>query len=220
MLRVFFSRAVTENSILSEYCAEKNIQLIAQSLISFKPSILKENPKPFDVIFFSSPRAFDYFKLQVNWPVNTLLACISKKTKDHIKNQGYSVDFFGSNGTQPKIVAQEFGSWLGERQVLFPISNMSNRSISSVLNTKQVQEVVVYETLLQEQYFSNKFDVLIFSSPSNAQAFLEKNTPTPDQLIAVYGATTKNFVTKSGWASEVLEDTSEEAIVAYLKKHL
>lgn len=220
MLRVFYSRETKPNSILSAYCAEKNIELTAQSLISFRQVTLKEELKPFDVLFFSSPRAFDYFQRQVQWSENTPLACISKKTQSHIKNRGYEVDFVGSIATQPGIVAQEFASWLGQRQVLFPVSKVSNRSVSSVLNKNQVQEIVVYETLLHAQYFSNKFDVLIFSSPSNAQAFMEQNTPTLEQMIAVYGATTKSYVTKQGWTSEILEDTSEEAVVTFLKKYL
>ncbi len=218
MIRVFYSRKVFENGVLDNFCKKQNIALTARSLLFFEAKTLEKQPKPYDVVFFASPRAFDFFVKQFEIHKTALVACIGSSTAKHIQAQGFDVHFIGQDSTKPKTVAKDFSTWLGDRLVLFPISNISNRSISSVLNPNQVQELVVYKTVLQPLTYEEPFDCLIFSSPSNAAAFLEKNIVKKTQIVAVFGTTTQEFLLNKGISSAVLEDTTEKAIITFLKQ--
>jgi len=220
MIRVFYSRKMSENGDLDNFCKKQNISLTAQSLLSFEAKTLEKQPKPYDVVFFASPRAFDFFVKQFEIKKTARVACIGSSTAKHIQAQGFDVHFTGQDSTKPKTVAKVFSSWLGDRHVLYPISNISNRSISRVLNPNQVQEFVIYNTILEPHTFKEPFDCLIFSSPSNAEAFLEKNSVKETQIVAAFGTTTQEFLVKNGFSSAVLENTTEKAVVNFIKSNV
>jgi uroporphyrinogen-III synthase len=59
-------------------------------------------------------------------------------------------------------------------------------------------------------------DILIFSSPSNAAAYLEKNPIHPHQKVACFGRTTELFLQSRNIAADILQNPDEAGVVKYL----
>jgi uroporphyrinogen-III synthase len=213
---VFYSREAEKAQQIQQFCSEHGFQLLAQSLISFEAVQFHLEDKNADVIFFTSPRSFDYFTAQESIQSAQEIACIGIGTKNHIESHGFQVSFYGQDSTHPDVVAKDFTLWLGARRVLFPISNISNRSVQKVLAVEQYQEVVVYNTVSKSVELESQPDILIFSSPSNAAAFLEKNSIYPDQKVACFGTTTKRFLASRKIEAVVLTSPDEEGVLEYL----
>lgn len=217
-MQLFYSRNIEQAQKLADYCFDNQINLTAQSLIEFRSVEAQFPIGSINVIFFTSPRSVDFFLKQFSIPSHCEIACIGTQTKKHLEHLGFTVSFFGQNSTDPNSVALDFSKWLGNRIVLFPISNISNRSISSVLPQNQIYEVVVYETIENPFEFSEKFDFYVFTSPSNARAFLSKNSISPFAKVLCFGTTTHNFLMKNGVNSEIIEEPSEDALIHYLNQ--
>lgn len=217
MTTLFISRNLSKDSELRAFCTEKNIQLIAESLIDFVGVEVNEVAET-SVVFFTSPRSVFYFLQQFTIQPNQQIAVVGATTAACLSQYGLKADFIGANATRPEDVANEFRQWLGKRTVLFPISNRSNKTMQNVLNESQYNECIVYETQLIPVQLPITPSVLIFSSPSNVEAFLLNNSLYSHQKIVSFGTTTQQFLHKQGFDSEVLQNTTEKAMISILKK--
>ncbi len=217
MKTVFISRTVDPKGQLRAFCAANQIQLIDQSLLSFKGVCPIEKPMETDVVFFTSPRSvrfyFSYFKYK-----NEYLATIGTSTANELQKLGLSVDFTGTTPSHPEVVAQELKLWLGERTVLFPQSQRSNRTMQQVLNPNQLLDLVVYETHLKPIKFANRPNYLVFTSPSNVEAYMLSNKLENDQFVMSYGTTTSTYLEENGVKNLCLSEPTEHAVVDALKK--
>jgi uroporphyrinogen-III synthase len=219
MKTLFISRPVAQHGELATYCAQAGIQLIAESLIDFQSVTCSDFPTT-DVVFFTSPRSVDFFLKQTILRPNQLAATVGEHTTKALENQGYKVHFTGSTPTQPKQVATEFARWLNGRSVLFPQSDRSNQTMQQALNSEQCVNRVVYQTLLLKKTIIPIPDVLIFSSPSNAEAFLLANEIHPYQRTLAFGTTTAAYLEKKGVTCEKLSGIREEELVDFIKNSL
>lgn len=212
--KVFISNAEIIDKPFLDFCDSNGIDLFAKSLITFKPVV--HNPVfDADVVFFSSPRSVEFFVESIQGK-NLQCACLGSGTAKRLAEFGYSADFVGSVSGQPDVVSKEFLIWLGNRKVIFPLSTKSNRSISATIPAGQRIEVVVYETIS----LSEKLDlceIYVFTSPSNIDAFLEKNVLPGTAEVVAWGKTTeKRLLELKILPSFVLRDSSlrdlEEAL--------
>lgn len=204
---IFISKDLRELALLPTFCKENSIALTAQSLIEFK-AIDFEVKADFDALFFSSIRAFDFYT-QVAKTEGKLLACIGESTAQRIEEKGYRLDFIGSTAGNPDLVAQEFRMWLGEQKVLIPISVQSNRSISKALNPSQFEEVMIYETISKSVIVAPQ-QHYIFTSPSNVESYLLKNSLPGSSKIIAWGKTTEQRLNIFGISPDVVLKTSTE----------
>ena len=214
---VFISRNLEEVPELSEFCAQRNIRLTAQSLIRFKAvpfSITEEYP----VIFFSSIRAAHFFLLEKELAPSTAIACIGAETALKLKQLGLECEFVGDKAGDPESVAAAFKNWLGDRKVLIPCSDRSNRSVANALPEGQSQEVIVYKTI-HDPVLINDCDIYIFSSPTNVESFFKENIlPDPAAVIS-WGKTTDRALQKHDITPvHTLQHSSNKEIVSWLEK--
>lgn len=214
---LFYSRNPEQALKLKTYCEEKSINLRAQALILFEANNFIIDNLAYDVVFFSSPRSVDFSLNALLDKSQPKLACIGAQTKLHLENLGHSVSFFGSNNSEPSLVADEFKTWLGNKKVLFPISDQSKQSISKVLPQKQCVEVVVYRTLENPIHVLPNPNIVVLSSPSNAAAYLRLNKISSRQLIYCFGRTTQNYLKEQGLRAEILNSPTEEGVIEMLK---
>jgi uroporphyrinogen-III synthase len=204
-----------EVPLLQEYCKEKDIKLIAHSLLCFEKRSNPHTPSH-EVLFFSSIRAAEFYLLDHTIGKEVQIAAIGEKTAEKLRKLGLEVHFVGSAAGDPPFVAQEFKTWLAGRKVLVPCSDRSNRSIASSLPKEQVDEILVYRTVLSPIKVEN-VDLYIFSSPSNIQAFLEMNQFPIDAKIIVWGKTSESYLNKLGLkAYHVLLTSTEEELIQFL----
>ena len=210
MKTLFISRKIEVQHKLRSLIQQNAWTLIDLPMISFKAMPFQLTDVAYDVLFFTSPRSFQYFfDKHPEIVKHTSLACIGKSTQQYIEKKELHLDFVGENETLPEEVAIGFARWLGERSVLMPQSNRSNQSISSKLETSQCTNIVVYETLLCPQKLDCYPDVIIFSSPSNAEAYLLANTIKPTQVVWSWGSTTKSYLDTRGISNSILNNFEE-----------
>lgn len=212
---LFISKDKNEVPELIEFCESNSIQLIAHSLIKFKaiPFIID---KPFDVIFFGSIRAAEFFLKQEQISDHVQIACIGKTTAKKLEELGLKISFVGEKSGIPEDVAKEFKSWLGDRTVLIPLSFISNRSISSQINKENCTEIIVYDTF-SECKSIDVCESYVFTSPSNFNSFLECNSIPKGNIIA-WGETTRKAIEKANLSTKkTLEYSTIQELLNYLQ---
>ncbi len=193
--KVFISNAEIVDQLFLDFCDSNGIDLFAKSLITFQP-VAHNTLFEADVVFFSSPRSVEFFVESIRGK-DLQLACLGSGTAKRITDFGYSADFVGSVSGQPELVAKEFLAWLKDRKVVFPLSAQSNRSISVHIPIEQKMELTVYETIAVSESLDDQ-DVYVFTSPSNIEAFLKKNTLPATSKIVAWGKTTERKLNELG----------------------
>lgn len=211
---VFISKNASEVTELVNFCQDNDIQLHAESLIKFEfvPFQISET---YDVIFFASIRAAEFFLKQEKTPTKAVAACIGKTTAAKLVELGIKVDFTGDKAGQPEKVAEEFKKWLGNRKVLIPQSTVSKRSIAAVIPKQQLIEAIVYKTISDCKIIPQN-NTYVFTSPSNFESFIICNA-IPEGKIIAWGETTRKCLELKGLN---VEKTLEKADLKELIKEL
>jgi uroporphyrinogen-III synthase len=205
-MRVFFSSEVTPDHPLVQATQTLSLELIATPLIAFAP--LKNLPtQNYDVIFFSSPRSYEFGKTLIRSEV--LVACYAAGTAKHLPR----VDWQGSTPGNPAQTAQAFQQWVGNRRVLFPVSQRSLGSIARVFPEAQKEVLPVYQTLLAPQSLPD-CSVYLFTSPSNVEAFMLSHAFPPGAKVFAWGESTKTYLINHGVVPDFCR--SDEAILDWV----
>jgi uroporphyrinogen-III synthase len=220
--RIFISKNASEIEPYREQLEAKGYEIIAHSFLSFSP-VEFELQNEYDVIFFGSPRAVIFFKAGQSISSKARIACVGSKTAEVVQSMGHTVDFVGTKSSEPKLVAEEFKSWLAERsrsqhdaRVLFPISDRSLKTISSVIDDDHKEEVVVYSTEVKGQVIP-PCDVYVFSSPSNVEGLFMENALPDECKVIAWGTSTESALGERGASVErIFSVTSLEGLTSSL----
>jgi uroporphyrinogen-III synthase len=128
-------------------------------------------------------------------------------------------DFIGSSPGEPSKNAKELADWLGNRRILFPVSEISKGSLTEFIPSSQAETVLVYSTKPAPVTIAQQ-DVYIFSSPSNVDSFLLQN-PTPTGVIVAWGKSTKRSLKEhSIFPSVTLLRSEESELISHLSAFL
>jgi uroporphyrinogen-III synthase len=211
--RVFISKKRSDTPLLEQHLVSQGDTLIAHSFLQFR-AVSFNIQKPFDVIFFGSPRAVDFFLRSEGIPDHVEIACVGMKTAKALQQHGKHVDFIGE-GTIDSI-AQSFKDWCGQRNTLFPSSNISLHSISSHLEASQKEVLTIYETVIEAESIK-ACNTYIFTSPSNVDGFFMSNTIPVGARIIAWGESTSASLTSKGIVDhETLRHSSQEELIKHL----
>jgi len=211
---IFISKEAFEVALLQQFCFANKINLIAHSLIRFEVIPFQVN-QSYDVLFISSIRAAEFFLKTEKIKPETVVACIGQTTASKLEDLGIKISFVGEKSGNPIAVAEAFKKWLGNRTVLIPQSNISKRTIGSLLPSNQCIEPIVYKTVSDCQIIA-VCNTYIFTSPSNFDSFLTCNEPPHGKVIA-WGETTKKHIEAKGIT---VSNTLQKAEVGELIKLL
>lgn len=216
--KVFISKQASEVQELNSFLDSNGDRLIAHSFLHFE-KIEFELDRNYDVIFFGSPRAVIFFKAQATIPENVLIACTGAKTAELLKQTGHIVDFEAVNSGKMKEVAKEFKEWCGEKHVLFPSSDLSLKTVSSLFDPEQKTEVSVYSTQIKGKEIESS-DTYVFTSPSNVKGFIEGNTTLPDNAkVIAWGESTAAALAENGFTvNEILSVASIGSLIQAINK--
>ena len=213
---IFISRDSNGCGSLIEFCNQHQLDLIAQSLISFEPKDFEVSDS-YDVIFFSSIRSAEYFLRKEKLNTSVKIACIGQETGLKLKNLGMHVDFVGENSGNPSDVSREFKNWIGTRKVLIPHSSESLLSITEFLNQDQTLLVEVYKTRLKPAKIA-VCDCYVFTSPTNVRAFLLANDRSSLKNVIAWGRSTeKELLLNKIPVMKVLQTGTMLELESYLK---
>jgi hypothetical protein len=214
--RVFISKNASDCESLVHFCNQNSIELIAQSLIEFE-AVPFEIESNYDIAFFSSIRSGQFFFKNELQKSNVVYACIGQTTNSKLKKLGIECEFVGEEAGNPQKIAEEFKSWVKNRTVIFPQSNLSLGTFSSILPENQVINKIVYKTNLIERKIEN-CQIYIFTSPSNLDAFLTINEIPDNAKVIVWGKSTENqLLIKGGQPHFVLNKSSFLELIEVLK---
>ncbi len=196
--KVFISRELTEHSYFSKSLSKYKIEIDARSLIKTVRTIHKLDSYIFrhvDWVFFSSKNGIEYFfALNPILPKDVKFGVIGRGSEDALKLLGKEVSFVGESSDTAEV-AEEFASMANGEHILFPSAKESLRTIQKALSEHtKITDLTVYETILEDDIAQTFADVLVFTSPSNVEAYFIDNLLDPGQKIVAIGkATGKKF---------------------------
>lgn len=215
--RIFISKNSDELIVLHNYCREKNYLLLAHSFLQFAAKPFYP-PTNYQAVFFASPRAVHFFTLSEDC-TDKRIAVAGDGTKKAVEQLGLTTDFCPSNSGNVTESAQAFTQWLGSDKVIFPCSDISNKSYAQFLKPTQFEFIEVYKTQISTEKIEN-CDVYVFTSPSNLTGFIQSNTLPDEAIVLAYGESTFNKFQALHLLNEChqLQLSSEEAVIEWLKE--
>ena len=196
--KVFISREVGEHNYLRKALEKHNITIEGRSLIRTFPIVNVLDPfylKHIDWIFFSSRNAVEYFfNLKPLLPKNVKFGVAGRGSEDSLRRTGHVADYVGEGGDIGEV-AELFAEQVAGKRVLFPRAQDSLLSIQKALKPDTiVVDLPIYETVVEEDIDQTYAEVLIFTSPSNVEAYFADNLLDPgQQVIAIGNSTGKKF---------------------------
>lgn len=192
--KVFISRDLSAKSYFRRALERHDIAIEDRSLIRTFPVITKFDSyilKHIDWIFFTSKNGVEYFfQLNPKLPKKVKFGVMGTGSEDMLRRNGYFADYIGE-GVDTAEIGREFAAIANGTQVLFPGAASPLRSIHQLLSAEtKVIDLPVYETAIEDQVEQSHADVLIFTSPSNVDAYFANNLIEPKQQVICIGKST------------------------------
>ena len=192
--KVFISRELSPQSYFRKALEKHGIEIEAVSFIRTLPVITKLDHyilKNVDWVFFSSKNAVEYFfQLEPLLPKKTKFGVMGSGSEDTLRRLGYVPDFTGE-GIDSAHVAAEFAKLANGKTVLFPAAENSLKSVQQGLSPDtKIIDLPVYETVLLKHIETCCEEILVFTSPSNVEAYFAENLLEPDQKVIAIGKST------------------------------
>ncbi|MFM2206561.1 MAG: hypothetical protein RL213_536 [Bacteroidota bacterium] len=186
---VFITRFVAEDGHFRNVLVGNGFSVSGFPLIETKPISFSELPSC-DWVFFSSKNAVRYFFRQKPRLSGQRFGCIGKATAEALRAEGVRAEFIGSQA-DTRMTGKQFAALAGASKVLFPQAKGSMRSVQSqFVRKEQVIDLPVYETIRRDEQPVPSADILVFTSPSNVDAFFDKNKLSSGQLVVAMGDAT------------------------------
>ncbi|EFK59462.1 hydroxymethylbilane synthase [Sphingobacterium spiritivorum] len=201
---IFISRDIDENTYFARAMAKHNIQLDARSLIRIYPIINKLDPfilKHVDWVFFASRNGIDhFFSLDPQLRKHTRIGVVGRGSEEALRKYDRVADFSGDDfGIHTDEIGLEFAKIANGQTVLFPRAKDSLETIQKAMSADtKIIDMPVYETVLDENVASTTAEVLIFTSPSNVEAYFIDNLIEPGQQIISIGKSTGAKIAEMG----------------------
>ena len=191
---VFISRDLSEHSYFRKALQKHGIRIDARSLIRTVPVMTRLDNyilKNVDWIFFSSKNAVEYFfQLGPILPENVKFGVMGSGSEDMLRRKGFAPEYTGDE-VDPAHVAAGFARLANGTTVLFPAAENSMHSVQQGLSADtKIIDLPVYETILEQNADGSGADILVFTSPSNVEAYFTENLLDPDQKVIAIGKST------------------------------
>ena len=207
---------------------------IRPAALTIQESALFDKMEKFQwLIFTSSNGVRNFFEILKQNEIHVLpltlqIAVIGKKTEKVLTNFGYSPAFVNPGNTGEDFAEafiQKIKNDPHQPQVLLALGNLARTVIQDELsNFAECTRVNVYETTIPDSpdektvqlIKNNRYEMLIFTSPSAIQNFMRliHNIPAENIRLACIGETTASEARKQGIQPLVVaEDASAQGIV-------
>lgn len=193
-LSVFITRELSAQSYFRKALEKHKIKIEDRSLIRTVPVITRFDSyilKHVDWIFFSSKNAVEYFfQLNPALPKDVKFGVMGSGSEEMLRRKGYFTAYVGESNDTSEVAA-EFAALANGSTVLFPGAEGSLRSIQQALSAEtKVIDLPIYETVMEEDVEASGAEVLVFTSPSNVDAYFAENLLDPYQKVVAIGKST------------------------------
>lgn len=213
---LFISKKLSDNSVFREL-ETYDVTIIDEPLIRFSQIPFSYTPQT-KWIFFSSKNAMDYFFVQrPEIADGTLYGVMSKLSAHHLSTFGKSADFIGE-GVDVAHIARNFREVLKDDSVLFPQAIDSMRTIQKYIAFSNTQfNLYTYKTTIRNNFEIPYTNIVIFTSPSNVDAYLSKYKIDERQRVIAMGSATKFKLSEYGIRNVITPECfGEEGLISLL----
>ncbi|MDQ3192795.1 MAG: hydroxymethylbilane synthase [Bacteroidota bacterium] len=209
--RVFITRDISENNYFYRSLDSNRYLVTGQSLIDIKPIRFSSIPDT-DWIFFSSSHAvIEFFKQKPSIKTGIKYGVIGKGTEATLNTFDIKADFVGASA-ETNLVGKEFAQIADGKGVLFPQAKDSLRSVQKQLSFQtKVYDLFVYKSTSKNKITIPETDVVVFTSPSNVEAFFKHSDLSNVQRVICIGTTTAAKLKIFGVSDPVLPEYPDEA---------
>lgn len=218
---IFISRELNADSPFYSILPSEGVKVIGASLVAFEAVPFSTLPEV-DWYFFSSRNAVKFFfeglkTAGLSFPKGIKWGVLGEGTAKALKEQGYVADFAG-NG-EPQRVGEAFAVVAAGQGVLFPRAAQSRESIQKILaGTVTIHDLVVYTNTPRTDFELPCADILVFTSPLNAQAYFARYAYQNTQKVLAIGQSTEQALRKLGISEILLAPTPTEEVLAEICK--
>lgn len=215
-MRVFISRYLDpKQSPFLKQLSQYGFTVNGQSMIEFSGVSFQSVPSS-QWIFFYSKTAIAYFFENLPTHFNTSQvkwAAIGAASANYLRKYNVQPDFIGTG--EPISTASAFLDVAEGQKVVFARASHSKKSIQELLNGDiQVIDFIVYNNRKRQNIQKRHEEVLVFTSPMNAQAYLSQNKLLSYQQIIAIGNTTAKTLKKLGIRDFTISDKPNELELA------
>ena len=187
--KVFISKKLSSDSLFNKAFLGKNVEVFGEALIAFKGIDFTAVPKS-DWIFFTSRNSARFFFKKKPDISGRKIACVGSGTYQEVVKHVSKIDFVG-NEVDVRKVGEAFAKEVGNGLALFPVSNITRRTIQQYFaNPQQALDFPTYETVEKVEFEIPHCDILVFTSPSSVRAYFTKYSLQSDQKVVAIGPTT------------------------------
>ena len=192
---VFISRDLDESSFFKRCLESWGSQVFEKSLVAFSPVGFDKKIHT-DWLFFSSKNGVKFF-FEQNPVVSPKVkfAAIGPGTARALEQAGFQPDVVG-DGKSMDDIAVGFVAIAGDEKICFPRGATSARSIQARLEKVDmaISDLIVYENQPLENVDVPDCEVLVFTSPMNAETyFAHKEKGTKQNVIAIGESTAQKL---------------------------
>lgn len=206
---VFITRDIRDDDFFSRVLKANKYKVSGRAFIEFKSIQFSRIPIA-DWVFFSSKHAVKYFFDQKPDMGKLKIGAIGKSTAAAIRSYGKRADFIGYS-TDTRLTGKQFASLVKSAPVVFPQAKDSMRTIQQqFVNKSQTRDLAVYETIQKPVEDTPDADIMLFTSPSNVEAFFEKKKLKPEQKVIAMGDATAHTLKQFGVKSVYLVPSFDE----------
>jgi hydroxymethylbilane synthase len=209
---VFITRDLRKHDYFRDALVAQDFTVHGQALIEMKPVPVRTVPHA-EWVFFSSKHAVRYFFALKPDVKGVKFGAVAKATADEIRKFGQRAEFIGSTN-DTKLTAKKFAALAGGKKVLFPQAKGSLKTIQLQMPRKEnVIDLIVYETIKRGWELgagSEEFGIMVFTSPSNVEAFFEKNKVSAGQKVVAMGDATANTLRKFGLRADKMPESFDD----------
>lgn len=208
--RIFITRDLQENNYFYKTLTASRYLVTAQSLIDIKPIRFSSIPDA-DWIFFSSSNAVkEFFKQKPEIKTGVKFGAIGKGTEVALNINGIKADFVGSSA-EIRMVGKEFASLADGKAVIFPQAKDSLRTIQKQLSFQsKIYDLFVYKSTIKKDLNIPEADVVVFTSPSNVEAYFESADLSKVQRVIAIGTTTAAKLKRYGISDPLIPEYPDE----------
>jgi uroporphyrinogen-III synthase len=195
--RIFISRDLGANSPFRALLGERAL-IEGQSLVAFEALPIQVLPTC-DWLFFYSKKG-----IQFGWEALSDLvaapkvAVLGQASAEYLSADfGCAADFIGTGA--PESTAAAFLALAKGQRVCFVQAKQSRQSVAKLLGQQiQAQSLAVYNNQPKASLELPVCDILVFTSPLNAQAYYQHYQPLPHQKVVAIGQTTAKALRQLG----------------------
>ncbi|POY36676.1 hydroxymethylbilane synthase [Solitalea longa] len=212
---LFISRELSEESFFRRSLEKFNLDIEDRSLIRTFPIINTFDSfilKQVDWIFFNSKNGVEnFFRLEPVIPKRVKIGVMGRGSENELRHFNRMADFVGESG-DIRDVAESLLPLVQNQTVLFPQAKDSLRTIQVQLADKiNSIDLPVYETVKEKEINQSSADILVFTSPSNVEAYLSNdNVIFANQKVVAIGKSTGNKLEEFGYTNYVIPYSPDE----------